>query len=168
MTAISRRHRARARRGLRSFVLLEVLLSVVIAGVTLTAVLDAFITVLGTMRDKQTILTASLLAESLMAEYQIEPPEEGDEDGWFADDPRYGEEFERFSWRRDVESFEPDYDDVPSELLQELEHVYEMELTIYYHYDRRRDARWAPVRLTTYIVEPTIFTEDAMFQNQLF
>lgn len=164
--------RLRARRAPRqgdwAFVLLEVLLATVIAGATLIAALTAFIRVMGAVRDKEVMFRATLIAESIMAEFEIEPPPNGLLVRDLGDDPRWGPEFASYTIHARVRSFEPRYREDRRNTLQDLEHIHEVELIVHHEYDRRRRRAWAPVRATTYLVEPTIFTDDALFRNQLF
>jgi hypothetical protein len=150
------------------FVLLELLLGIVILGVTLVAILAAFIQVMDGVRDRQILETAMHLAESMMADFELEPPAEGRAEGSFADDPRLGDAFEDYSWEYQVEPFEPRYRDVPRRLMQDIELVHEIDLRIYHAQERRRGDRWLVARVQTYLVEPTTFTDDAIFQNQVF
>lgn len=152
----------------RSFVLLELLLGIVILGVTLVAILAAFIRVMDGVRDRQVMETAMYLAEGMLADMELEPPAEGRAEGSFSEDPRIGDAFEGFSWEYRVKAFEPRYRDAPRRLLQDPEMVHELDLRIYHGQERRRGDRWLVTRVQTYLVEPTTFTDDAIFQNQVF
>jgi len=149
----------------KSFVLLEVTLSLVILSVTMTAVLRGFMLALDGARENAIIMKSSLLAQTLMEDYEIEPPDLGRENGAFEDDKRFGEEFENYFWERDVEEIDLRYDGFPRDPFAEELPLYELTLRVIYEDDRYR---YVPFEVTTFLVEPTLFGPDAIQQNQLF
>lgn len=149
-----------------SFVLLEVTLSMMILAVVLAGLLRGFVLSMSGIRETRITNMASLLAESLMEDYEIEPPLEGRKEGDFAEDIRFGEAFANYRWERDVEEIDVDYDEIPRDPLQEPEPLFELELRIYYDDGIHRP--FMPVSITTYLLDTQLFTDDAIQSNQLF
>lgn len=150
----------------RAFVLIEVMVALVILAVAMTAILKGFVTVLATIRENTTATRAALLAETLMDDFELEPPVEGEADGSFADDIRFGEEYAAYFWEFEVEEVEIKYDGFPSNPLQEQEPLYEMTLRIIY--DDKQYRRFVPVTVTTYLLDSEVFSREAMQSSQLF
>lgn len=150
----------------RSFVLLEVLVALVILGITLTALLRGFMVGMNAMRELKIMNTASQLAESLLDDFELEPPRDGKGEGRFADDPRFGEEFANYTWEYSVEEDDIRYRDTPRGTRQEQEPIRTLELTI--RYDDGVHRQFVPIRLTTYLMETQLFTDRALQANQLF
>ena len=138
-----------------------------ILSIALVGLLRGFIVSMEAMRDIRITTTASLLAESLLEDYELEPPLEGSEDGSFLDDSRFGEPFVDYRWEREVEEIEPDYDEIPRSPLQDEEPIYRMDLRIIYDSEQLRDPV-VPIQITTYLMQPQIFSDDAVRSNQLF
>lgn len=159
----------------RSFVLLEVTLSLIILAVAMAAVLRAFVIGFDSIKMNKVAMTASVLAETMLDDLEIVPPGEGKVTGRFDVDPRFGEGYERFSWERDVEIEEIDYDDMDmNDPLQDFEVLYRVHLRILYDTGRptrgRRGATamFVPVDIHTYLVEATSFSDASIQGNQLF
>lgn len=159
-----RAQRLRPRR--RSFVLLEVMVALVILSVTLTTLLRGFIIAMSAIRQNRVVQTASLLAESLLEDYELEPPLEGRRDGSFADDERFGEAFAAYTWERDVEEVDVDYDVIPRDPLMEPEPLYQLTLVI--RHDDGVHRPFKPFELTTYLLDSQLYSDEALQQNQLF
>jgi hypothetical protein len=157
-----RRHRRS-----RSFVLLEVMLSLVILSVTLVGVMRGFVMGLNGIRETKINLQAIQLAESMLADFELEPPASDSDEGNFADDPRYGEAFENFRWEYRVEELDQRYRGETRDIDRDLEPLMLLELSIIYdNPDQRRE--FVPVRVETYLPELQIFSRDAIERNQLF
>lgn len=164
---------ARPRR--RSFVLLEVTLSLIILAVAMAAVLRAFVIGFDAIKMNKVAMTASVLAEALLDDLEIVPPGEGKMTGTFEADPRFGPGYERFTWEREVEIEEPEYDDLDiDDPLQELEVLYRVKLRILYDTGRpargRRGASslFAAVNIETYLIDAQSFSDASLQGNQLF
>lgn len=150
----------------RSFVLLEVTLAIVILAVVMTALLRGFLLSMNSINKLRITSVAIELAESLMEDYELEPPMTGRADGRFADDVRFGEEFAAYKWRREVREVDSDYRDVPRRTLRDPEPLYHLRLSIVYE---ERDGReFVPVAVETYLLSSELFSTDAMQFNQLF
>jgi len=149
-----------------AFILLEVMVALLILSVTMTALLRGFTIALHSIRENRIVVQATLLAESLLDDYELEPPGEGREEGSFAEDPRFGEDYAPFYWERDIDTEDPDYDDIPKSTLQENEQIFVMTLSIIY--DDGRNRRFIPLRFETFLLEPQVFSDQALMGNQLF
>ncbi|MCB2154238.1 type II secretion system GspH family protein [bacterium] len=149
-----------------AFVLLEVMLALVILSVAMTALLRGFILSIHTIRENNIVATATLLAETLMEDYELEPPVEGQDEGFFTDDERFGEDFKNYAWEREVEESDVDYSDAPRVELQDPEPIYEMKLQIIY--DDGENRRFVPIAIDTYLLETQLFSDKALEKNQLF
>lgn len=148
------------------FMLLEVLLSMVILSVMLTALLRAFILSNNSMREAKIVATASYLAETMLEDYELEPPLDGNEEGTFAEDKRFGEDYQAYSWERRVEEIEPRYREMPRGMQRDIETMMEIRLRIIY--DDGKTRRFVPMDVTTYLLDSQLFTDDALRTNQLY
>lgn len=162
-----------ATRRRRSFVLLEVTLALVILALAMAAVLRAFVIGFDSIKMNKVSLTASVLAGALLDDLEIVPPGEGRVEGRFDADPRFGPDYERFTWVRDVEIEEVDYDDLEvADPLQELEVLYHVKLRILYDTGRpsrkRQPGLFAAVSIDTYLLEVQAYSDPSLQGNQLF
>ena len=149
-----------------SFILLEVIVAMLILAVGMTAILRGFMMALSTIRENRVIEQAALLAETLMDDYEVEPPLDGKKDGAFEDDDRFGDDYAFFYWERDVDEEKLKYNDRPRNPLQELEPVYDMELKIIY--DDGNYRRFEAIVIHTRLSDIQLFSDDAIQANQLF
>jgi type II secretory pathway pseudopilin PulG len=98
-----------SRRPVWGFVMMEVLIALVILGLSLTAFLHSFTQSLSTAKTLEIQTQAMFFAKQLMDEFEIVPPHYGTHEGGFGDD------YAAFSWKLDLElDDEPNYDDVGS------------------------------------------------------
>lgn len=158
----------------RSFVLLEVTLALIILAVAMAAVLRAFVIGFDAIKMNKVSMTGTILAESLLEDLELVPPGEGRVEGRFDEDPRFGPEYERFTWERDVEIEEIDYNDLElSDPLQDMEALYKIKLRIFYDTGRpssrrRGSSLFTVVTLDTYLLDAQLFSDTALQGNQLF
>lgn len=89
----------------RAFVLLEVLVSLTILTVTVTAVLRSFSQSLSAVRMIEVETQATFFAQQLLDEFEINPPEEGKHEGGF------GDAYKNFYYIVECEYEEPKYDE---------------------------------------------------------
>lgn len=89
----------------KAFVLLEVLISMTIIAVTLSAVLRSFSQSLKAVRKLEVETQATFFAQQLLDEFEINPPEEGRLEGGFGDD------YWQYYFIVEIEYEEPDYDE---------------------------------------------------------
>lgn len=149
-----------------SFVLLEVTLAMMILSVVMLVSLRGFITSIGAIRELRLSMTATLLAESLLDDFELEPPSRGRGEGSFGDDERFGEPFENFTYTYTVDVIQNRYDGIPRRLFQDPEPLYEMTLEIWY--DDGRFRRFRPFQTKTYLLDTQLFSDEAIVENQLF
>lgn len=153
-------------RSARAFVLLEVLVALVILGVTFVAVLRGFTIALDTLRRNETLERAMYLADSIMDDFILEPPGEDPVRGEFSEDPRFGEEYADFSFEAEFEEEDVDYSEKPTgKPRQDFESIIRIDLRIIH---KTKQGPRTVVRLTTYALEPTLYSPDALQTNQLF
>jgi len=92
----------------RAFTLLEVLVSLAILSVVLTMILRSFTTSLRAAQLEERITVATMLARSLIEEFEILPPPEGHSDGEF------GRAFPGYSYAVQHDNRVIDYPGVPA------------------------------------------------------
>ena len=90
----------------RAFVLLEVLISLTILAVTVTATLRSFSQSLSAIRQLEVRTMANFFAQQILDEFELTPPyEEGESEGGFGDD------YAEYYYTLKLEYEEPDYND---------------------------------------------------------
>ncbi len=149
------------------------MLAMTIIGIGMVALMKGFIQSLDTIKRVKVNEQAMVFAQSLMDDIILEPPADGDYEGCFGDDIRYGEHYKNWYWEIEVEAEEPDYEERPSgRLNQDLEHMYITHIRILREEQdeesRRRSDKVVYVELYTILMEPDIFSLDCIQQNQLF
>lgn len=165
-----------------AFILLEVMIAIMIVGVTMVAILRGFVVAYDTLSRVRMNETAMMLARTVLDDIILEPYAEGDYEGRFTDDPRFGEEFAGWYWEVWVESDEPRYSYRPQgTLMSDLERVYIARVMISFDLEEagqvqrrgRRTAWRGPQRrvyvdVQTILMEPDVFSPQAIERNQLF
>lgn len=160
------RSTSKSRSAVTAFVLLEVMISLLILTFSMTAILRGFVIAMSTVRENRLIETSSLLAQSLLDDYEIELPTEGKKDGSFSDDGRFEDAFKNFYWERVIEEEDVDYDEIPKDPLQEMEPLLNIRLKIIY--DDGRYKRFTTLVVDTRLLDVQLFSQNAIQQNQLF
>jgi hypothetical protein len=131
------RHARRSRLG---FVLLEVIVSFTILGVVVMACMRSFTLSLKAVRMMEIHTQALFLAQQLMEEFEIFPPEGDDADGVF------GEAYEAFTYHVNVNIADPNYGQIEGD--EGIDQYFAMrELEIEIWYDAKKGAN--PVRVLT-------------------
>lgn len=149
-----------------AFILLEVMVSLVIVGVSMTALLRGFVMSLDTVKKVRMNEVALFLAEAFVDDLILEPPPEGRFNGEFHRDPRFGEPFEGWQWELTVEAEEPRYRERPRGLpFRRIEHEYHARLEVSYEDDFDRTTY---LTLDTILMDPDVFSAQALQSNQLF
>lgn len=163
----------------KAFVLLEVMLSIVILGVAIAALMRSFTVSIAATRKAQIITTATLLAQQILEEYEVAPPQEDHMEGVFGsseDDYEYDEkalldketrQYKSYSWVVDVEEVEVEYEDIAFEGgRDELENLTMITVNIIYNDGRLK--RFTPVKVQTYLTNAEKFTYSSKKENQLY
>lgn|GEM_PF-570037 len=172
-TVGKRRHEIRQ----SGFVLLEVILSVLILGIAIGAFMRSFTVSLATARRAQIITTASLLAQQVMEEYEVIPPEGNHEEGTFVgDENSYSEndmpdaearQYKNYYWSVDVEEVPVEYQDLTFDGdLGDFENLTKVSVTIIY--DDKHLKRFTPIRAVTYLTNAEKFTYTSKMENRLY
>lgn len=89
----------------RGFVLMEVIVTLTILSIALTAFLRSFTQAMDTAKKMEIMTQAIFFAEQLQGEFEIHPPEEGESEGGF------GDYYAPYYYEVEVIIEEPDYDD---------------------------------------------------------
>ncbi len=144
-----------------SFILLEVIVSLVILSLTIATFMRSFAVSLGSIKKAEIVTHATFLANRLIDEYEIEPPELDESEGDF------GEEYPYFQWTTSVEDVEVEYEDIPFEdVVDEFERLTKITISIYYDDGRLRTFR--ACKVTTYLTGLEKFTHESKKQNMLY
>jgi hypothetical protein len=159
------------------FVLLEVVLSVLILGIAIGAFMRSFTVSLATARRAQIITTASLLAQQVMEEYEVIPPQGNHEEGTFGgEENSYSEDglpdaeagqYKNYYWSVDVEEMPVEYQDLSFDGdLKDFESLTKVAVTIIY--DDKHLKRFIPIRAVTYLTNAEKFTSASKKENKLY
>jgi prepilin-type N-terminal cleavage/methylation domain-containing protein len=158
--------RALAGRGLRGFVLLEILVSVVILGIALAAMLQCFTNGLKAVRRDRVITDAVFLAQSVLDDFEIRPPEEDAE----TIEGDFGPEFANFRFVARFESVEIDYRDRKLDTGQmgmEFEPMRKVDLRVYHEPpDGRKPVQLLHVQ--SYLTGIEKYAPSTKFANALY
>lgn len=151
--------RRKSRRRARGFVLLEVLVSLAILGITISMTLRSFTMSLKAARRGEQITVAQNLAQRLLDEWEFIAPDEGTTTGDF------GENFPRYTFEAKYEPEEIDYDNVSRlESVGRLAYFRRINLTVYYN-PERRDGRRRLLKVYTALTGAERFTRKARLAN---
>lgn len=151
-----------ASRSQRSFVLLEVIVSMVILGITLASVLRGYTNALKALTNDRRMTTAVLLAQALLEDFEIETPEDEGVEGDF------GHDFPGFSFVADFEDVEIKYRDMDVGLVrQDFRPLRKVVLRIYHQPDERREARLV-LRIETFLTGIDKYAREAKLYNALY
>lgn len=152
------------RRSTKAFVLLEVLVSLAILGVTLAMVLRSLSTSMKASRQSYHMTVATLLARNLIDGWEVEPPEMGTS----SDD--FGEEYPGFFYVVEYQKVEMDYPDVSRlEEVARLAYLREISLDVYYASaaDRRKGERQRILHVDTALTASERFTKESRLNNEV-
>ena len=172
------KYHARREKGIYGFILLEVILSMMILGIAIAALMRSFTTSLATVRKAQIVTTACLLAQQVLEEYEVIPPQDDHMEGNFAfpagEDGYYMREekptsdpYKYYYWIVDVEEVEVEYPDFSLKgESDELENL--TKITVAILYDDGRLKQFTPVRVETYLTTTEKFTYNSKKENKLY
>ncbi len=158
------------------FVLLEVILSVMILGIAIAALLRSFTVSLASARKAQIVTTATLLAQQILEEYEVIPPESDHMEGSFGSAEesfdqdmaaREMKQFQNYYYRVDVEEVPVEYEDITYMTRDsELDILKKISITIIY--DDGHLKRFTPVRVETYLTATEKFSYTSRSENRLY
>ena len=145
----------------RAFVLLEVVVSLTLLGLALAAVMRSFTLSLASARQNEIVTTAGFLAQRMLDEYEVIPPDTDSAEGDF------GEAYPHYYWRIDIEEERLKYrGSMGGSAGRDLESLRIMTLEILYNDGRYRSFR--PVHLVTALSGLERFSYESLQDNQLF
>lgn len=145
----------------RSFVLLEVIISLVILTVTVSTVLKGFSISLRSSKHDKLITMGSFLAQYVLSDLEIDPFEEGSNEG------NFGEEYPDFFYKTNIEKIDVEYEDLIHEtMMKELRPLYMVQIEILY--DDGRGELTRIVDLASYITEIEKFTYRSKRENRVY
>ncbi len=168
----------KSRRRKSAFALLEVIISMVILGVAIAAIMRSFTVSLAAAKKAQIVTTASLLAQQILDEYEVVPPQNDHDEGTFgslddASDNAGGSSdeqsgpYKNYYWITDVEEIKIDYPDISFEGdIKDFEDLTKLTITIVY--DDGHLKRFTPVHLETYLTNAEKFTYTSRRENKIY
>jgi len=131
-----------------SFILLEVIVSLVILSLTIATFMRSFAVSLGSIKKAEIVTQATFLANRLLDEYEIE-------------------KYPFFQWTTSVEDIEVEYKDIPLEdVVDDFEILTKITISIYYDDGRLRTFR--ACKVATYLTGLEKFTHESRKQNRLY
>ncbi|MBI1785408.1 type II secretion system protein [Candidatus Sumerlaeota bacterium] len=142
-----------------AFVLLEVVISLTILAVTVTAILRSFSQSFSAARQLEARTQAVFFAQQLLDEFEINPPPEGTREGGF------GEAYKEYSYMLKVEYEEPKYR--ANVFSREVEQFYPLRtLTLDIYYNNGRNKEFRALTLHSAVIGFERFSEQAKAQMQ--
>ncbi|HQH12486.1 MAG TPA: type II secretion system protein [Candidatus Sumerlaeota bacterium] len=161
----------------RGFVLLEVILCILILGLSMGAFLRSFTVSLNTARKSQILTTATLLAQQVLEEYEVIPPQGNHEEGSFVgNEGDYDEDnfpnlekaqYKNYYWSVDMEEILVEYPDASFEGdTKDFENLTKMTVSIIYNDKNLR--HFIPIKVTTYLTNAEKFTNNSKRENKLY
>ncbi len=151
-----------ARRGAkRAFVLLEVLVSLTILAVTVSAVLRSFSQSFNAARRLEVETQAGFFAQQLLDEFETNPPPEGASEGGFGDDYR------QYWFHVEVDYEYPDYESTSRR--EEISEFFPLRhITLEVNYDNGSTRAFRAIRIESAIIGFERFTSEARSQLQFY
>lgn len=150
----------RAGRRQTGFVMMEVIVSLVILGISIATLMRSFTISMSAIRKNDITTQACVLAEGLMQEFELTPPTNPHMQGSFEE-----QGFPKYSWTMELEEENPDYRDVKVKK-QDLKPLRHMHLTI--TYDDQRYRKFSPIQVDLYLPPVERFSWNSKFLNELF
>ena len=147
---------------IRSFILLEVIISMVIISVTVASILRSFSVSIRGTHNAEIATIATMLANELLQEFELQPPEEDQLGGDFQEDG-----FPFYYWEASIEEVEVDYPDLSLESeIEDFTNLTQITIDVYYDDGRRRPYR--AVHLVSYLTGLEKFTYESKRANKLY
>lgn len=143
-------------------VLLEVIVSLVILGISVATLMRSFTISMTAIRKNDVTTQACLLAESLVQDFEINPPKTKTARGSFEE---MG--YPKFFWNMDIKEEEIKYRNLKTKSrVDNLKPLQKMHVTI--TYDDGRLKKFSPVDMEVYLMPIERFTFRSKFLNELF
>lgn len=141
------------------------------------AFLRSFTVSLNTARKAQIITTATLLAQQVLEEYEVIPPQGNHEEGSFVGNQEdYDEDnspniekaqYKNYYWTVDMEEVRVEYPDASFEGdTKDFENLTKMTVTIIY--DDKKLRQFTPIKVVTYLTNAEKFTNNSKKENKLY
>jgi len=146
----------------RAFVLLEILVSMVILGIALAAVLRCYTNGLRALSHDRTVTQAVLLTQGLLEDFEIAVTEDDHVEGDF------GSDFPHFSFVADFETVEIEYEDIDLGFdRRQLEPLRKVVVRIYHQPPNAIEAVRV-LRVETYLTGIEKYAQRTKFLNALY
>lgn len=151
-------------RGRGGFALLEVLISLMILGISIATLMRSFTVSLRAISKNEVITRACGLAEGLVQDFELNPPTSKSSRGDFVE-----QGFPNYSWTADYEEEEIRYKNLKTKNkiresdLKPLKH-----LTVKVTYDDGKHPAFSPVELDLYLPPIERFSFQSKWLNELF
>lgn len=146
----------------RGFILLEVIVSMVIISVTVASILRCFSVSIRGTHNAEIATTATMLANELLQEFEIQLPEEDQVSGDFQEDG-----FPFYYWEANIEEVEVDYPDISFEgEIEDFTNLTQITIDVYYDDGHRRPYR--AVHLVSYVTGLEKFTYESKRANKIY
>lgn len=143
------------------FVLLEVLVSMVILGISVATMMRSFTMSLSALRTNQIVLQATVLCDQLVQDLELAPPERSGSDGTFEEQGH-----PQFSWSVRYTEEEPRYRSATTKNKVDLRPIRHATVKVYHDDGRRK--RWAPVTVDVHLMPLERWSYQSKFFNELF
>ncbi len=144
------------------FVLIEVMVSLVILGISVAALMQSFTISLTAIRKNEIVTQACVLAESVLQLAEVQPPAGRKTEGTFEE-----EGFPRYSYKMEYADEEIKYRNLKNSAKDaELEPLRHIRLTITYTDGRLKT--FVPVEVETFLLPLERFTQRSKHENELF
>jgi type II secretory pathway pseudopilin PulG len=152
---------ARSRRH-GGFMLLEVIVSLVILGISVATLMRSFQLSLSAIRKNDVTTVACVLGDRLMQDFELNPPQSSVTSGDFSEDG-----YPNYSWTAKYKEEPIRYRGLKTKNkvddLRGFKHV-----TVEIIYDDKRLRRYSPVQLDLYLPPIERFSPESKFRNELF
>jgi type II secretory pathway pseudopilin PulG len=157
------RHRQFARRAAAGFALLEVIVSLVVLGISVATLMRSFQMSLSAIHRNEITTRATILADQLIQDLELDPParKKSGSSGTFEDQghPQY-------SWNIEYKEEEIRYRNTPTKNRIDQKPLRYAKVKI--NYDDGRMKRFSPIELEVYLMPVERWTYQSKFYNELF
>ena len=160
--AIARRILPRRRRSSGGFVLLEVIVSLIILGISIATLMRSFTISMTAIHKNDITTTACVLAESLLQQAEVTPPTQHVTQGTFED-----QGYPSYSWRLSYEDEDIKYKHLKAtSKVKDMKPLHHVTLTVTYADQKMRT--FNPIEVELYLPPIERFSYNSKFWNELF